>query len=92
MIYLFCGTSKTFEHCNNDHPTIKFTKSVSDSAVNFLDAVVKISESKISMDLYTKPISIFTYSPAAAIHVIALAYPYKSQALRLRCICSDQRG
>ena len=79
-----------FEHCNNYHPTIKFTTSVSDSAVNFLDVTVKISEGKISTDLYTKPTDKHLYLLPSSCHPrhCTRSIP-KSQALRLRRICSD---
>ena len=79
-----------FEHCNNYHPTIKFTTSVSDSGVNFLDVTVKISEGKISTDLYTKPTDKHLYLLPSSCHPrhCTRSIP-KSQALRLRRICSD---
>ena len=79
-----------FEHCNNYHPTIKFTTSVSDRAVNFLDVTVKISEGKISTDLYTKPTDKHLYLLSSSCHPrhCTRSIP-KSQALRLRRICSD---
>ena len=79
-----------FAHCNNYHPTIKFTTSVSDSAINFLDVTVKISEGNISTDLYTKPTDKHLYLLPSSCHPrhCTRSIP-KSQALRLRRICSD---
>ena len=76
---------------NNFHSIIKFTSTVSDISLPFLDVLVSINIGFISTDLYCKPTDTHQYLNGKSCHPshIKKAIPY-SQALRLRRICSDR--
>lgn len=75
---------------SNFHSTIKFTSTFLDTLLPFLDVLVSINNSCISTDLYCKPTDARQSLDSKSCHPFHFrrAIPY-SQALRLRCICSD---
>ena len=79
------------EALNSCHPTIKFTSTISETSVNFLDVtVIKDQNGHLHTDLYTKPTDAHLYLHYTSFHPKhqKRSLPY-SQALRLRRICSS---
>ena len=77
-------------HCNQFHPTIKFTMEYSKDSVNFLDTtVIREPDGKITFDLYNKPTDKHCYLHYTSNHPdhTKQAGPY-SQLLRIRRICT----
>jgi len=78
------------DYLNQCHETIKFTKHVSKTQVNFLDTWVKITEDhKIITDLYEKPTDSHNYLHFDSCHPrhTKTSLPY-SQFLRIKRICT----
>jgi len=77
---------------NNEHPTIKFEPTISQTQVNFLDTVVykKINDNKRHTKIYRKPTYRVQYLHFASNHPnhVKTAIPY-SQALRYRRIIDE---
>ena len=79
------------EALNSCHPTIKFTSTISETSVNFLDVtVIKDKNGHLHTDLYTKPTDAHLYLHYTSFHPKhqKRSLPY-SQALRLHRICSS---
>ena len=77
-------------YLNNIHPTIKFTSSLSQTEIPYLDVNVSLHNGNIHTDLYTKPTDKhqhLLYSSCHPYHT-KKAIPF-SLALRLRRICSS---
>ena len=72
------------------HPSISFTFGKSKMKVNFLDVVIKISNGRLSTDLYSKPVDSHQYLHYNSCHGehIKKSIIY-CQTLRLRRICSE---
>jgi len=84
---------KFIETLNNDHPTIKFEPTISDTEIHFLDTVVykKQNDNKLHTQIYRKPTYRIQYLHFNSNHPrhVKTAIPY-SQALRYRRIIDDE--
>ena len=78
-------------HLNSCRPTIKFTMSLPDISVPFLDLLISLTLDGISTDLYSKPTDSHKYLRPSSSHPkhIFRAIVYAG-ATRLRRICSDE--
>ena len=74
-------------YVNGFHPSLKFTWSISDEQLPFLDLYLKPTSDWLITSIYYKETDIHSYLNYASSHPI----PY-SQFLRLPRICSDERG
>jgi hypothetical protein len=75
-----------FDHANNVHPTIKFTHKTSRTNIWMLTIPVKMV-----FDIYNKPTDEHQYLFPQSCHPkhFTKSIPY-SQALRIKCICSNE--
>ena len=80
------------EHLNTRTDHFKFTTEISDTQVAFLDTMIRITDNKITTDLYCKPTDSHNYLYYDSSHPKRCkdSIPY-SQFLRIRRICSDIR-
>ena len=80
-----------FEHMNTCSEHIKFTTEHSTEEIAFLDTKVKIEQSSITTDLYTKPTDSHNYLFYNSAHPQRCkdSIPY-SQFLRIRRICTSK--
>ena len=79
-------------HLNTVHQTIKFTSTVSEKEISFLDTKILIEKNQIHTDLFTKPTdanNFLHYNSAHPTHC-KKGIPY-GQFLRLRRICSRDK-
>lgn len=78
------------DEVNSFHPTIKFTSVVTNDAHVFLDTISHIENSKLVVDLYTKPTDKHQYLLPTSCHPKHCSnnIPY-SLALRIRRICTQ---
>ncbi|XP_069110165.1 uncharacterized protein [Argopecten irradians] len=83
--------SAFMERLNQFHKTIKFTFEVSDSQITFLDTTVtKLPSGALRTSLYSKPTDAHLYLHYSSCHPKhQIKSIPKSQALRIRRICSD---
>eukprot|EP00061_Rhincodon_typus_P002640 g18091.t1 len=75
---------------NTFHPNLKFTWTISDTSLSFLDFSVSISGDCLVTDVYFKPTDSHSYLEYTSSHPASCknAIPY-SQFLHLRHICSQ---
>ena len=80
-------------HLNSSHPSIKFTSTISNVSIDFLDVKVIRHGEKLVTDLFVKSTDTHQYLHASSCHVYhsKRSIPY-SQALRLNRICSDPKS
>eukprot|EP00061_Rhincodon_typus_P007009 g28252.t1 len=80
----FINFTKTF------HPNLKFTWTISDTTLSFLDLSVSLSGDHFETDIYLKPTDSHRYLDYTSSHPPSCknANPY-SQFLRLRRVCSQ---
>ena len=80
-------------YINTFHPTIKFTYTISEIENNYLDILVKLVNSFIQTDLYTKSTDAHNYLHNKSCHPnhCLRNIPY-SQMLRARRICSTEEA
>ncbi|XP_072438985.1 uncharacterized protein [Chiloscyllium punctatum] len=73
------------------HPDLKFTWTISDTSLPFLDLSISISDDRLNTDIFYKPTDSHSYLDYTSSHPISCknAIPY-SQFLRLRRICSQE--
>ena len=80
-----------FKEPNNFNPDLKFTYESNEKKIPFLDLKVKLSEGKISTDLYVKSTDRYQYLHFTSSHPTrtkrSIVY---SQALRVKRICSEE--
>ncbi|XP_059825093.1 uncharacterized protein LOC132393706 [Hypanus sabinus] len=76
---------------SNFHPALKFTWSIPDTSLPFLDLSVSISGDGLSTDIYCKPTDSHSYLDYSSSHPCKNAIPF-SQFLRLRRICSQDEA
>eukprot|EP00061_Rhincodon_typus_P003361 g19905.t1 len=83
----FIHFTKTF------HPNLKFTWTISDTFLSFLDISVSISSNHLETDIYFKPTDSHSYPECTSSHPPSCknAIPY-SQFLCLRRICSQDEA
>ncbi|XP_072428538.1 uncharacterized protein [Chiloscyllium punctatum] len=76
---------------NTFHPDFKFTCTISDSSLPFLDLSISISDDRINTDIYYKPTDSYSYLDYTSSHPTPCknAIPY-FQSLHLRHICSQE--
>ena len=81
---------KFLSRLNLFHDTIKFTWTVSETCVPYLDMMVSLCDGKLTTDLYCKSTDSHQYLDRKSCHPnhVKRAIPY-SQALRLRRICEN---
>ncbi len=80
---------KFISHLNQAHPTLKFTHSISQTQMSFLDILVIKDGPTLHIDLYIKPTDTHMYLHYGSCHPkhSKTGGPY-SQLLRVRRICS----
>ena len=81
------------QHLNSCHQTIKFTATISDNQVPFLDTILtKTQDGTLHTDLYTKPTNSHSYLHYTSCHPrhIKTSLPL-SQYLRIKRICSNPK-
>ncbi|XP_062918361.1 chitinase domain-containing protein 1 isoform X1 [Mobula hypostoma] len=78
---------------SNFHPALKFTWSISDTSLSFLDLSVSTSGDSLSTDVYYKPTDSHNYLDYSSSHPVSCrnAIPF-SQFLHLRRICSQDEA
>ncbi|XP_048461245.1 uncharacterized protein LOC125484857 [Rhincodon typus] len=78
---------------NTFHPNLKFTWTISNTSLPFLDLSVSISGNHLETDIHFKPTDSHSYLEYSSSHPPSCknAIPY-SQFLRLRCICSQDEA
>eukprot|EP00061_Rhincodon_typus_P014356 g41320.t1 len=78
---------------NTFHPNLKFTWTISDISLSFLDLSVSISDDHLETDIYFKPTDSHSYLDYTSSHPPSCknAIPY-SQFLRFRRICSQDEA
>ncbi|XP_062914076.1 uncharacterized protein LOC134351618 [Mobula hypostoma] len=78
---------------SNFHPALKFTWSISDISLPFLDLSVSISGDSLSTDVYYKPTDSHSYLDYSSSHPVSCknVIPFL-QFLRLRRICSQDEA
>eukprot|EP00061_Rhincodon_typus_P016959 g45440.t1 len=78
---------------NNFHSALKFTWTISDTSLPFLDLSVSISGNRLITDIYFKPTDSHNYLKYTSSQPTSCknAIPY-SQFLHLRCICSQDEA
>ncbi|XP_059807711.1 uncharacterized protein LOC132381986 [Hypanus sabinus] len=78
---------------SNFHAALKFTWSISDTSLPFLDLSVSISGDGLSTDIYYKPTDSHSYLDYSSSHPVSIknAIPFL-QFLRLRFICSQDEA
>ena len=81
-----------FDHANNVYPTIKFTHETSRNNISFLDTYTTCENGIMSTDIYNKLIDKHQYLSPQSCHPkhCTKSIPY-SQALRIKCICSNEQ-
>ena len=79
-------------YVNGFHPSLKFTWSISDEQLPFLDLYLKPTSDRLITSIYYKETDTHSYLNYTSSHPIRCknSIPY-SQFLRLRRICSDER-
>ena len=79
-------------YVNGFHPSLKFTWSISDEQLLFLDLYLKPTSDRLITSIYYKETDTHSYLNYTSSHPIRCknSIPY-SQFLRLRRICSDER-
>ena len=93
--FMICNTGKRhlksfLKILNSCHPTIKFTREYSLHKVNFLDAEVIRSGSKLLTNSYVKPTDTHQYLEFSSCHVyLSKKYIPYTQDLRFNRICSE---
>ena len=77
-------------HLNTRHDRVKFTMSYSPAQLEFLDTLVKLTNNKLSTELYTKPTSSLSYLKRESCHAphVFSALPH-GEFTRVRRNCSD---
>eukprot|EP00061_Rhincodon_typus_P012624 g38476.t1 len=75
---------------NTFHPNLKFTSTISDTSLSFLDLSASISGNRLEIDIYFKPTDSHSYLDYTSSHPLSCknAIPY-SQFFSLRCVCSQ---
>eukprot|EP00061_Rhincodon_typus_P003000 g19045.t1 len=75
------------------HPKLKFTWTISNTSLSFLDPSVSVSDGRLITDIYFKPTDSHSYLHYTSSHPPSYknAIPY-SQFLRLHRICSQDRA
>eukprot|EP00061_Rhincodon_typus_P006733 g27700.t1 len=84
---------KFIHFTNTFHPNLKFTWTICDTSLSFLDPFVSISGNHLETDIYFKPTDFHRYLDYTSTHPPSCknAIPY-SQLLRLRRICSQDEA
>ena len=79
------------EHLNTSHPNIRFTRTHSTTHVEFLDTTVRITNHKLTPELYIKPTSSLSYLHRDSCHPrhVFESLPY-GEFLRVRRNCSEE--
>eukprot|EP00061_Rhincodon_typus_P007342 g28948.t1 len=89
-----CKEFKQFiNFANTFHPTLKFTWTISDTSLPFLNLSVSISGNRVITDIHFKPTESHSYFDYCSSHAPSCenTFPY-SQFLRLCCICSQDEA
>ena len=80
------------QHCNEFHPSIKFTYESSTEQITFLDTVTSLKNGIMTTDLHTKKTDKHQFLSPKSCHPkhCTSSIPY-SQAIRIKRICSTEK-
>ena len=87
------STSFYNKFINTIHPTIKFTTSISQTSLPFLDILITLQEGFLHTSLFSKPTDAHAYLPASSCHPkhVIRNMP-QGEFIRLRRLCSDENS